>query len=678
MFCQKVKSNYGWGVISMSEFFLITHQSSYVIYGAGKNGLEIADLLSNAGFNVLTLIDTRADEICCDITKYKISSLHEFRNFNYDDCILIITLNNGLIHEEIANFFFEEYGITKIIYLPMSDNLSDYKKQSLRRAYIDLKNGCLNINKLPIYKQYNHKYKVIDDYSDEWISFWFSVENLYTVDTKPADNTTRYDILYEKILDIPILSLTIYKDLFRYFSDKSVDLSNYYAFQCGSQRDKQKILSDRLKLYSIYERQYKYGLNFFTSSPGHAVYDSSSHKVRLVDGMHRSFYLISKGHKEVPIYMSKKDFILMRGNDYMEQHKVYLKEVDSWEDIFSNNSDILIYGAGKTAEKVFFEIKDKNEQWANQIKGFLVTDLTQNSDKLIGLPVYQADEYDDRSVYVIIPHMGLYRKQIFNHLHMLGYLNYASIARLREIEIINSNLYKNNPYSKIGLENYDKKTEEEKEICKKLVKHIYKELNISNADFGGVIPYQSLELIGLEGRRPTTYRVLRYGLNDILSSDMTVLDIGCNTGFIDITIADKVKKITGIEYDSNLASICRYVSEELNINNYNVENQEFSNWYKSHNNKKYDAVLSFAIHHWLNINSIDYSNIIDNLLNDNGYLWLESHDNNGGDAQYFEIIELLKQKKYRVIKDEQIADDCRNSIESARRFVLMQKSYTKE
>lgn len=70
-------------------------------------------------------------------------------------------------------------------------------------------------------------------------------------------------------------------------------------------------------------------------------------------------------------------------------------------------------------------------------------------------------------------------------------------------------------------------------------------------------------------------------LNHINVEGKTVLDIGCNTGYISFQLADKAKSILGIDRDTNVLEICNIVKELDQVNN--VEFMEFDKWELANN-----------------------------------------------------------------------------------------------
>lgn len=324
-----------------------------------------------------------------------------------------------------------------------------------------------------------------------------------------------------------------------------------------------------------------------------------------------------------------------------------------WLVIFAH-TNIFIYGAGKTAENLYQFASDMG--YREHIRGFLVSDASENVESLCGLRVYDVHSFTEKEIRILIPHMGVYKEQI---LALVGSLGFHDViltgqlmaqCRLEERESIVV------PHKKIGWEEYESKSEAEKEKDAQLRKEIARILKEGNPDFGGVVPYQSLEVIGLEGDRPTEYRIRQYGIREILRAEDRVLDIGCNTGFIDISVSPLADSVTGIEYDCNLVTIAEIVKEYLKIKNCFFWQGDFKEWLKENRNQQYDVICSFAIHHWLDMSAEKYTATIDALLKPGGYLCFESQVYET-DAEFIECRKNFEQLDYVPLREIMINDD---------------------
>lgn len=338
-------------------------------------------------------------------------------------------------------------------------------------------------------------------------------------------------------------------------------------------------------------------------------------------------------------------------------------------DLIVNYSEcIYIYGAKKTAERLYGYLlrKVKNPEI---LKGFLVTDSKDNPKKVCDLPVIDVNCFENYEACILVPHMGLYKNQIYELLNSLGFKNIMLVPWL--IAEIDQNERNNLESGKIGSGEKNTKGNvnqgnQKDEIIREKILNILQE---EQPDFGCVKPYQSMELIGLDGVRSTEYRIKEYELHRVMKSENDVLDIGCNTGFLDMSIADKVRTITGIEYDTGLVRVADLVKDYLGIKNCVFYNGDFNVWYEDNSNTiTYNIIFSFAIHHWLHISSQKYVEMIDTLLCKNGYFCFESHDIKS-DVMFKECCNEFQHLGYRIVGEKDMHDDGLNE----RKYVLFQK-----
>lgn len=341
---------------------------------------------------------------------------------------------------------------------------------------------------------------------------------------------------------------------------------------------------------------------------------------------------------------------------YQEADVTAMKE---WEKIFSENDEVYIYGAAKTAKTFLKLARDTNV--INKIGGLVVTDVAENPKEVEGVKVKDIHLLENKNAMILVPHAGIYKREISELLKKLGFNNVCFVQNIfyyimrlsgkkQNIDDECMDIVKERIYQ---IEK--NKTNEDKCKEKQLKKDIEKIRSEGKPDFGQNIFYQSFEKIGLEGTRPSLYRIIKYGLEEFLEKDQEVLDIGCNTGFLDMMLAEQVGNITGIEYDKSLCKIADYVKNYLRLQNCTFINQEFDKWYVE-NDKKYDVIFSFAVHHWLNLSAEEYVERVDLLLKAGGYVCFESHIADA-DIEYEKCLECWDRKGYEVRKQGEIKDD---------------------
>lgn len=156
-----------------------------------------------------------------------------------------------------------------------------------------------------------------------------------------------------------------------------------------------------------------------------------------------------------------------------------------------------------------------------------------------------------------------------------------------------------------------------------LHKSLNKSLSKYSEQFGRGGFYQSLESIHIIGQRPTEERFKKYTLKKYLKKDQRVLDIGSNCGFFSLYTSQFVGSVDSIEIEKSFVEIASKVKRFLGAENCNFFRVGFKEFRPEH---KYDVVLSLAIHLWVDMDLKCYLNKIDQILNKNGILLLESHN----------------------------------------------------
>lgn len=341
----------------------------------------------------------------------------------------------------------------------------------------------------------------------------------------------------------------------------------------------------------------------------------------------------------------------------MISYENYMEQMQrEWKDIFSVDSDFYLYGAALNAKRML--IMAKKTGVISKIKGCLVSSMEGNSEYCEDIKVVSIAELQDRNAVIMLSHMGRHKENIMQLLEQYGFKHIISINKYYELvdwkikeTICDACMDKARQIQK---EMFENKSQEDLQNDFDIRQKITDMMQNQKIGFGGQVTYQSFERIGMPGVRPSLYRIKKYGLESILSSTQNVLDIGCNVGFFDMSVADQVHSITGVEYDGNLVRVADLVKNYVGINNCVFVHADFDNWY-AENTQKYDVIFSFAIHHWLNLQPQEYVIRINQILNKEGFICIESHV--GTDLEYKECLDKLQLEGYRILNQGIIMDD---------------------
>lgn len=276
------------------------------LYGVNKYSQKLADTLRDSDFQVLAYIDQRAKELknINGVDVYEMESI--FSDTSNEICVIIM-LQNAMQHDEIAKELFSK-GVEKIIFVPM---LSGYNKEyanDLRITYNRILQGDFNKLKIPYYKM------LVQDLNLKLReTFYTETENYITI-------TVSADIIYtmigeiEPYSDVPLIAFKPYNQMFRYFFVEEVGDIIEYLGKFGINRcnytnslTDNDIVLQREKLYEIYNEHFQEGMDFFISSAPLANWNNKGY-FNLMEGQHRTLFLLKKGIYYLPVQISREDY----------------------------------------------------------------------------------------------------------------------------------------------------------------------------------------------------------------------------------------------------------------------------------------------------------------------------------------------------------------------------------
>ncbi len=144
-------------------------------------------------------------------------------------------------------------------------------------------------------------------------------------------------------------------------------------------------------------------------------------------------------------------------------------------------------------------------------------------------------------------------------------------------------------------------------------------------DYGEGYFYQGLKSIGITGLRDTEARVESMGLKKLVEGK-SVLDIGCNSGFMSLALAETAQRVVGFDINPYFVDIGRVAAEYLQADNVELSGSSFEDFQSG---EKFDVVLSLANHSTYDGNTRqsleDYFRRCSRLMKPGGTLVFESH-----------------------------------------------------
>lgn len=183
--------------------------------------------------------------------------------------------------------------------------------------------------------------------------------------------------------------------------------------------------------------------------------------------------------------------------------------------------------------------------------------------------------------------------------------------------------------------------------------------------------YQSCDEVSLGGLRNTTARVTAMGLRNFCKNAF-VVDIGCNSGFLDIAIAPYARQIIGFDINPYLIDIGTQALAYLKISNVELSALSFETF---ESKEPADIVLSFANHSTFDGNTEQtvkmYIEKCHTILRTGGLLLFESHHPTYESKEALEETYKIIQKMFS-IKERRILQS-KNFFDNGRTFIVAQK-----
>ena len=288
-----------------------------ILYGYNNMAVKLYEKMTEDGYKVSMFVDKRAKELensvgvkIVDIDNVKL----EHKPERY---ALVIMLYNAVQHDDIAKMFNDKYDIDKIIYVPMADINEDDYSNILRNKYNDFINGEYDkLVGIPYYENGVLAYENNLDLDNigEYVDVMINSELVYT-EKNPQKIRSQY---MKKYADIPVCALEPYKQLFRYFSGTDHDVDLYFNVYYEGVSDKKPIMLHRKMLYDVYVREINKGMEFFKTSAPIAIWNDRGY-FNLLEGHHRSVFLLERGMTQIPVRLSKEDYIKLYNIDVLKK-----------------------------------------------------------------------------------------------------------------------------------------------------------------------------------------------------------------------------------------------------------------------------------------------------------------------------------------------------------------------
>jgi cyclopropane fatty-acyl-phospholipid synthase-like methyltransferase len=195
--------------------------------------------------------------------------------------------------------------------------------------------------------------------------------------------------------------------------------------------------------------------------------------------------------------------------------------------------------------------------------------------------------------------------------------------------------------------------------------------NWPSYDYGQGYFYQGLEALGITGLRDTDARLEQMNLEERVAGK-SVLEIGCNAGFIAVSIAKAAERVTAFDLNPYLVEMGRLAGEHLERQNIEFLVSSFEDLAPT----QFDVVLSFANHHTYDQNTKqsigEYLASCDQFLSPGGLFLFESHPPGYEDAEQVEQVCALIEGMFHV--EERRVLEKGTYLDRGRTFVVATKT----
>lgn len=313
---------HGYKSERMKETFSVDKSSNIAIYGAGRRSLELCNVLIASDYNICCIVDR--EPFVENYMSIPVVSVEDFEKEGNDGIILIIGLQDGCKHEEIAKWACYKCHIGRILYIPTKYRKSLADMQTIRRAYNDLLNGEYSkLHNIPQYYELKNELIVIE-LGDKRISFWCPSNILYTqtvedvkrvLDINPNRDEEQQ---LSKYLGVKLNECSSYQSLIKW-DRKEIDYPEDYVRMHqleGYSFDEEILLNNRVHLLEKYRFALKFDMSFFIDSP--CLGTVRDNRLIITDGCHRASFLISEGYEFVPVSISVEEY-----DDLLDMMKKY-------------------------------------------------------------------------------------------------------------------------------------------------------------------------------------------------------------------------------------------------------------------------------------------------------------------------------------------------------------------
>lgn len=316
-------------VIIMNRYYL---KDKYIyIYGAGSAGAELLSILMANNMNVLGFIDRRKN-----IENYR--QLEVINLFNLkekikekDEVVIIISVRNVFDHNAIAKELFD-FGFKNIIFKPneILKNVECNSVLTINAAYDELfgekkvSNNC--IDSIKTIKRIISRDEGYIQEKEDLIFAYIPFELLFTNNNGTEWGNINFSTyisikLFQAIKECNNNIVSVIDDYVLNFSEK---ISRDYGMKIDKEW-RNNVIQGRIDIFYEMEKKLDRDYDFFVQNCASVRIRKEGGFILTSSGKNRISFLISMGHKYIPVKLSKKEYkkyinyeVVKKINDFIE------------------------------------------------------------------------------------------------------------------------------------------------------------------------------------------------------------------------------------------------------------------------------------------------------------------------------------------------------------------------
>lgn len=302
------------------ECFSIDQSMEYVIYGAGGNCHHMIRLLKAANYIVKAVIDKRA-EFVCNVEGVPVYTLEDLssRDTDKEMSVVIVSVKNVFEHINIARDLLD-YGYRNLVYKPLPSLKGEHDQEwnAINKVY-DI---MVETRKLPDENE-NHLYvsrknhlltfrdELLVEQQENRVLCWLPMELICNYNRDDAYGllpmAAYYPLLdlYQYLLGINLMQSwnEIKTNLYLYSMDwvdrEKVDFTESL---------KQSMVHSRISIFYEMQKKADIDKDFFARNAVSVKLLTASKFYLTTSGRNRVTFLIAKGYRFIPVYMSQSDY----------------------------------------------------------------------------------------------------------------------------------------------------------------------------------------------------------------------------------------------------------------------------------------------------------------------------------------------------------------------------------